>query len=134
MYLTHRWEPYQALPLWDGVCCIHTDAVKNDEWRTLLDKYLPLNLFTKFERVVWGSTVRGSWRPIRNCNILTPLLWPSALCLSGSPDAQPEAQRPILLGDGFLYCILSASSLDPKSIEGPEPHWPGVAFLTASRL
>ena len=35
--------------------------------------------------------VRGSWRPNRNCNILTPLLWPSALCLSRSPDAQPEA-------------------------------------------
>ena len=44
-------------------CSIHTDAVINDEWRTLLDKYLPLNLFAKFERVVWGYTVRGSWRP-----------------------------------------------------------------------
>ena len=30
-------------------------------------------------------TVRGSWRPNRNCNILTPLLWTSALCLSRSP-------------------------------------------------
>ena len=29
--------------------------------------------------------MRGSWRPNRNCNILTPLLWPSALCLSCSP-------------------------------------------------
>ena len=55
-----------------------------------------------------------------NCNILTPLLWPSALCLSYSPDAQPEAQRPSsLLGDGFLYCILSGSSLDPNS-SGPQ--------------
>ena len=50
---------------------------------------------------MWGSTVRGSWRPNRNCNILTLLLWPSALCLSCSPDAQPETQRPTLLGDGF---------------------------------
>ena len=48
-----------------------------------------------------------------------PLLWPSMLCLSRSPDAQPEAQRPTLLGDGFLYCILSASSLDPNS-SGPQ--------------
>ena len=49
------------------------------------------------------------------------LLWPSALCLSCSPDAQPEAQRPSsLLGDGFLYCILSVSSLDPNSIGVPE--------------
>ena len=56
------------------MCCIHTDAVINDEWRTLLDKYLPLNLFAKFERVVWGSTVRGSWRPNISFNILTPTL------------------------------------------------------------
>ena len=34
---------------------------------------------------MWGFTVRGSWRPNINCNILTPLLWPSALCLSRSP-------------------------------------------------
>ena len=39
-----------------------------------------------------------------------------------------------LLGAGFLYCILSASSLDPNS-SGPK--WPlrlGVAFPTTSRL
>ena len=29
--------------------------------------------------------MRGSWRPNINCNILTPLLWPSALCLSCFP-------------------------------------------------
>ena len=29
--------------------------------------------------------MRGSWRPNRNCNILTTLLWPSTLCLSRSP-------------------------------------------------
>ena len=62
-----------------------------------------------------------------------PHLWPSALCLSCSPDAQPVAHRPTLLGDGFLYCILSASSLDPNS-SGPQwPLWPDVAFLTTSR-
>ena len=51
-----------------------------------------------------------------------------------SPDAQPEAQRPTLLGDGFLYCILSATYLNPNSIGGPEPLRPGVAFPTTSRL
>ena len=48
--------------------------------------------------------------------------------------AQPEALAPTLLGDGFLYCILSATSLDPNSIGGPKPLWPGVAFLTTSYL
>ena len=46
----------------------------------------------------------------------------------------PEAQRPTLLNDGFLYCILSASSLDPNS-SGPQwPLWPDVALPTTSRL
>ena len=73
------------------------------------------------KRVSQGLRVRGSWRPNRSCNILTPLLWLSTLCLSRSPDAQPEALGPTLLGDGFLYCVLSATSLDPKSIGGPKP-------------
>ena len=102
--------------------------------KTSLTKYTSHFICKGSKGVTQCLQVRGSWRPDRNCNILTPLLWPSALCLSCSPGAQPEAQRPTLLGDGFLYCILSASSLDPKSIEGPEPLRPGVAFLTTSRL
>ena len=95
--------------------------------------------------------------------ILTPLLWPSALCLFRSPDAQPEARGlSLLLSAGFLYHILSptglrnywghrgslqppsawsgfpyhilsATSLIPKSIGGPEPLRPGVAFPTTPR-
>ena len=49
-----------------------------------------------------------------------PLLRPSTLCLSRSPDAQPEALGSTLLCDGFLYSILSASSLEPNSIRAPE--------------
>ena len=61
-----------------------------------------------------------------------PLLWPSTLCLSCSPDAQPEAQRPTLLGDGFLYCILSATSLDPNSSEPQGPF--GLMWLSLPQL
>ena len=79
-----------------------------------------LSLYCKgSKRVTQGLRVRGSWRPNRNCNILTPYLWSSTLCLSRSLDAQPEALRSTLLGAGFLYCILSASSLDPNS-SGPQ--------------
>ena len=61
---------------------------------------------------------------------MTPNLWPSTLCLSRSQDAQPEAQRPALLSDGFLYCILSATSLVPKLHRGSlGPPRPGVASL-----
>ena len=48
------------------------------------------------------------------------LLWPSMWCLSRSPDAQSEALRSTLLDAGFLYCILSAFSLDPNSIRAPK--------------
>ena len=43
----------------------------------------------------------------------------SVVSFSFSRAAQPEAQRPTLLGDGFLYCILSATSLDPNSSGAP---------------
>ena len=61
------------------------------------------------------------------------LLWPSALCLSCSPDAQPEALGSTLLGDGFLYCILSASSLDTNS-SGPQAPsaWCGFLYHNSS--
>ena len=64
--------------------------------------------------------MRGSWRPNRNCNILTPkLMLVNIMFFSFSRAAQPEALGPTLLGAGFLYCILSASSLDPNS-SGPQ--------------
>ena len=46
---------------------------------------------------MWGSTVRGSWRPNITATFWSPLLWPSTLCLSHSPDAQPEARGLTLL-------------------------------------
>ena len=78
--------------------------------------------------------MRGCWRPIITATFWPLLLWPSALCLSCTPDAQPEAQRPSsLLDDGFLYCILSASSLDPKS-SGPQAPsaWCGFPYHISS--
>ena len=72
-----------------------------------------------------------------NCNILAPTLMAvSIVSFSFSRAAQPEAQRPSsLLDDGFLYCILSATSLVPtlhRSSRGPLR--PGVAFPITSCL
>ena len=80
-----------------------------------------LSLYCKAsKRVNQGFTVRGSWRPNRTAIYWPPLLWPSALCLSRSPDAQPEGRGPSsLLDDGFLYCILSPIGLQ-NSIGGPK--------------
>ena len=79
--------------------------------------------------------MKESWRPNRDYNILTPLLWPSALYLSRSPDAQPEAQGlSFLLSAGFLYHILSATSLDPNSSGAPRAPsaWCGLSYHISS--
>ena len=86
------------------------------------------------KKVIQGLRVRGSWRSDITATFWPLLLWPSALCLSCSHDAQPEAQRPSsLLDDGFLYCILSASSLDPNSSGTQAPSaWCGFPYHISS--
>ena len=86
------------------------------------------------KRVTQGLRLRETWKPNRNCNILTPTLMAiNVVSFLFSRAAQPEALGlSSLLGDGFLYCILSATSLDPNSSgpQGPPP----PAFSTPSCL
>ena len=52
----------------------------------------------------------------QNCNILTPTLMAiSVVSFSFSRAAQPEVQRPTLLGADFLYRILSPTGLQTPS-------------------
>ena len=113
---------------------IINDTINKQTQEDFFNKiYVLLTLFVTFERVTQGLRVRGSWRPNRTAIFWPQLLWPSTLCLSRSPDDQPEAQRPTLLGDGFLYCILSASSLDPNSSEPQAPSaWCGFPYHISS--
>ena len=63
--------------------------------------------------------VRGSWRPSRDCNILTSPAPPDiAECRSRSPDAQPEALGPTLLA--FFTAFYHQLVWSPSSIGGPE--------------
>ena len=114
---------------------IHTDAmIKTDARRkTSLTNICTSHFICKSsKRVTQGLRVRGSWRPNRNFNILTPNLWPSTLCLSRSSDAQSEALGSTLRGAGFLYFIL-ASSLDPNSSEPQAPSaWCGFPYHISS--
>ena len=104
--------------------------------------------------------VRGSWRPNITATFWPPLLWPSALCLSCSlrllnwrprgpalcwmmafftASYQQLVWSPTHRGlqgplpPGFLYHILSATSLDPNSIGGPEDPF-GLAWLFLPHL
>ena len=81
---------------------------------------------------MWGFTVKGSWRPNR-----TEIFWPQTYgrhvvsflffwCSTG-------ALGSTLLGAGFLYCILSASSLDPNSSGLPESPF-GRVWLSLPHL
>ena len=64
--------------------------------------------------------MRGSWRPNRNCNILTPILMAvNVVSFSFSRAAQLEAQRPTLLDD--LPHLISNFSA-PQLNRGPLPH------------
>ena len=78
---------------------------------------------------MWCFTVRGSWRPNINCNILTPLLWPSCcvclvfLMLNWRPR-------------GSLCWVLASFTASYQQLlwtqtrQGPKPLRPGVAFPT----
>ena len=88
-----------------------------------------------FEKGYSGFSCESELETEHNWNILTPKLWPSALCLSCLQGCSTGGPGPTLLCDGFLYCILSASSLDPKLHRGSRgPLRPGVAFHTTSRI
>ena len=61
---------------------------------------------------------------------MTPTLMAvSVVSFSFSRAAQPEAQEPSsLLDDGFLYCILSPTSLDPNSSGAPKALSTGLSL------
>ena len=94
-----------------------------------------LSLYCKVSKRLFKVCVwEGTGDRTENAIFWPPLLWPSTLCLSRSPDTQPEAQRPSsLLDDGFLYCILSVISLDPNSSapQGPKA-WCGFPYNISS--
>ena len=105
------------------ICWIHSNAMNKRQVKTSLTKYTSQFICKGSKRLLKVCMWEGAGDRTETSIFWPPLLWPATLCLSRSPDAQPEALRPTLLGAGFLYCILSASSLDPNSIGGHEPLW-----------
>ena len=97
-----------------------------------LEKYLPLYCKGS-KRVTQGLRVGGSWRPNVNCNILTPNLWPSTLCLSRS---QMLNRRSRGHSAGWWLSLRHLISIfsGPQLIRAQRPLRPDVAFPTTSRL
>ena len=103
----------------------HNDTIITTQWqrqtqdkrgrKDFFNNILPLTLFVGFRKgCSWFARVRGSWRPNINCNILTPLLWPSRcvfivlflvlLMLGSTPSGFPRAPSVVC---GFPYHIWS---------------------------
>ena len=82
-----------------------------------------------FEKGYVGFCCERKLEIEHNCNILTPLLWPSTLCLSRSLDAQPEVQRPLCLVMAFFTTSYQHLLWTPTH-QGPKPLRPGVALST----
>ena len=144
-------------------CRIHIDVIIKTSEDFFKKIYLSLYL-KGLKRVTQGFTVRGSWRPNKNCNILTSPAPPDiAVCRThspgllnrgpGSPASLGHAlipasshqlvwspnslgsRGPLLLGSGFLYHILSLTHLISNSIGVPKgPFCRVVAFSTTSCL
>ena len=74
---------------------ITTHAMNNRRSKTSLTKYLPLTLLEGFEKGYSRFACEREVEIEQNCNILTLTLMAVTLCLSCSPDAQPDVQRPL---------------------------------------
>ena len=98
----------------------HNDTINKQTQEDFFNKYVPLTLFVRFEKVIQGFTVRGSWRPNRTEIFWPPLFWPSTLCLSRSPDAQPEALGPLCWVLVFFTASYQQLLWSPNSIGVPE--------------
>ena len=96
--------------------------MNNRHRKTSLTKYFYLSLYCKgSKRVIQGLRVRRELETEHNWNIFTPKLivvsvvsFSFSRCSTGGPEAT-------LLGDGFLYGILSASSPDLNSSRSKGP-------------
>ena len=109
---------------WRNKLIRHTNKRRR---KTSLTKYIPLLYCMGSKSVTRGLRVRGCWWP-NITEIFLPQSYGRQRCvflvllMLGST----------LLGSGFLYCILSASSLDPNS-SGPQGSF-GLMWLSLSHF
>ena len=102
-----------------------------DAGRTSLYKYYLSLYLWGFEKSYLRFACERELKTEHNWNILTPKLWPSALCLSRSSDAQPEPWGPFCWLLAFFIASYQHLLWTPIH-QGLKPLRPGVAFLTIS--
>ena len=111
---------------------IMTDAGCDKDAGRLLYKIFTSHFIAR----VWKGYSRFAWWESVGDRTETSIFWPHCydrhVVFFSFLDAQPEALGSTLLGAGFQYCILSASSLDPNSSEPKGPF--GLMWLSLPHL
>ena len=89
---------------------------------------MPLPLFVRVQKGYSRFAYDRVLEIDHNCNILTPKVMAGNVVSFSFFWCSTGALGSTLLGAGFLYCILSASSLDPNSSGPPRPF--GLVWLS----
>ena len=123
---------YMFMQEYTYIYWIDTDAMNNRRNDKDAGKLLYKNIYFSpyckgSKRVTQGWRVRGSWRPNRNCNILTLTLMAVTLCLSCSPDTGVHSAG-CWLSLPHLISIFSG----PQPIRAPSPF--GLVWLYLPHL
>ena len=106
------------------ICWIHTDAMNNRRRKTSLTIFTS-HFIARVRKGCLGFYCERELEIEHNCNILTPKLMAVNVVYFSFFWWSTGALGSTLLGAGFLYCILSASSLDPNSsgTQAPSAWW-----------
>ena len=116
------------------MCRIINDTIIKTDAGRLIYKYVPLTLLQGFEKGYSRFACERELETEHNWNILMPTLMAVNVVSFLFSWYSTGGPGPTLLGDGFLYCILSATFLVPKCHQGSRrPPQPGVALPTSSR-
>ena len=102
---------------------IHTDAMITDAMiktqGDFFNKIFTSHFIARVQKGCVGFYCERELEIDHNCNILTPKLMAISVVFLILQGCSTRGPGTTLLGDGFLYCILSATSLVPNS-SGPQ--------------
>ena len=109
----------------------HNDTINKQKQEDFFNKIFTSHFIARVRKGLLKVCVwEGAGDRTETAIFWPPLLWPSTLCLSRPPDAQPEAQRPA----GWWLFLLHLISIisGPQLIRAPSPF--GLVWLYPPHL
>ena len=111
----------------------HNDTIIKTDSGRFLYKYMYLSFYCKgSKRVTQGLRVRESWRPNRNCNILTPTLMAVNVVSFSFSQGTTGGPGPICWMMAFFTAFYQQLLWSPNSIGVPEGPFGRVWFYLAT--